>query len=382
MSETPDTADWDPRSKDVLSDQISAYDRMRSTCPVALDESGHWSLFRHTDVLSALRDHETFSNSVSVHIAVPNGMDPPEHTVFREVIDRYYTPDRLANFEPTLREIAGNVIGSLPRGQSVEVLSSLAEPFAIAVQNAFMGWSQELAEPLVEWNKKNQAAILSQDRQRISAAAMEFDAHIRRQLELRSGQEFHDVTSELMVEVVDGRRLTDDEIVAIIRNWTVGELGTMAASFGILVDFLAHNQDVQELLRSHRELIIEASDEILRIHPPLIANRRRATRDVVVNHRVIPAESRVNLVWASANRDETVFGDPDVFRLDRNPNQNLLYGDGIHYCPGAPLARLEFKVLLEELLDQVDSIKPVPNQTSKRAMFPGSGWSEVHVRFD
>ena len=185
-----------------------------------------------------------------------------------------------------------------------------------------------------------------------------------------------------MREKVDGRSLTDDEIVAIIRNWTVGELGTMSASFAIIIEFLARNSAVQDRLRTHPELAVAASDEILRIHPPLIANRRRTTRDVTLHDREIPAESRVNLVWASANRDESVFGDPDEFRLDREPDQNILYGVGIHYCPGTPLARLEFKVLLEELLARVSSITPVSNPAPQLAIFPGAGWSQVHVQFE
>ncbi|NLC98660.1 MAG: cytochrome P450 [Actinomycetales bacterium] len=382
MSDLSDSVDWDARADDVLADQISAYDRMRSRCPVARDESGHWSLFTHGDVVSALKDHDAFSNAVSVHVAVPNGMDPPEHTSFRELVDGYYTPERLTDFEPVLRDIAIRTIDGIPRGEPVEVLSMLAEPFAIAVQNAFMGWSQDLAEPLMSWNKKNQAAVLSQDRDQLSAVAMEFDTHIRAQLALRSDGQTDDVTAQLMREKVDGRSLTDDEIVAIIRNWTVGELGTMSASFAIIIEFLARNSAVQDRLRTHPELAVAASDEILRIHPPLIANRRRTTRDVTLHDREIPAESRVNLVWASANRDESVFGDPDEFRLDREPDQNILYGVGIHYCPGAPLARLEFKVLLEELLARVSSITPVSNPAPQLAIFPGAGWSQVHVQFE
>ena len=84
-------------------------------------------------------------------------------------------------------------------------------------------------------------------------------------------------------------------------------------------------------------------------------------------------------MWASANRDESVFGDPDEFRLDRDPEANLLYGKGIHACPGAPLARLEFRVFLEVLLAQTSAIQPVPEASKVRAVFPGSGWSQLSV---
>ena len=92
--------DWDPRSEDVLEDQIAAYDHMRRTCPVARSEYHHWSLLRHEDVMRALLDHETFSNVVSNRVSVPNGMDPPEHTPFRKIIESYFGPDAMTAFEP------------------------------------------------------------------------------------------------------------------------------------------------------------------------------------------------------------------------------------------------------------------------------------------
>src|SRR5690606_29701936 len=103
------TADWDPRSEAVLSDQIAAFDQMRSRCPVARSQYGYASVFRHGDVLRALLDHETFSSAVSRFPSVPNGMDPPEHTEFRRIIDPYFSPARVAEFEPHCRRIASDL---------------------------------------------------------------------------------------------------------------------------------------------------------------------------------------------------------------------------------------------------------------------------------
>src|SRR5690606_20338910 len=118
-------------------------------------------------------------------------------------------------------------------------------------------------------------------------------------------------------------------------------------------------------------------DELLRIHPPLIANRRRATRDVTVGGRQIPAGAPMTLLWASANRDEAVMGDPDEFRLDRDPADNLLYRTGIPACPGAPLARLELRVLVEELLAATTHVGPVVH--AARAEYPASGHTALVV---
>jgi hypothetical protein len=124
--------------------------------------------------------------------------------------------------------------------------------------------------------------------------------------------------------------------VSILRNWTVGELGTIAASAGIVAAYLAEHPELQRDLRANPHDLPAAIDEILRIHPPLIANRRLAATGVELGGRTIAAGERVTVLWASANRDEGVFGDPDEYDPQRNAAANLLYGRGIHDCPGAP----------------------------------------------
>ena len=98
--------DWDPRSAEVQKDQIRAYDAMRKECPVAWSDYQQWTLFRHADVMRALEDHHTFSNAVSAHLSVPNGMDPPEHTPYRKAIEPYFAPEPMAHFEPVCRDVA------------------------------------------------------------------------------------------------------------------------------------------------------------------------------------------------------------------------------------------------------------------------------------
>jgi cytochrome P450 len=168
--------------------------------------------------------------------------------------------------------------------------------------------------------------------------------------------------------------------VSIVRNWTVGELGTIASCVGILAHALAARPALQQELRGRPDLLDAAIDELLRSDAPLIANRRVTTRAVELGGREIGAGERLTLIWASANRDETVFGDPDALRLDREPGLNLLYGAGIHACPGAPLARLELRVLMEELLGHTRALSPVAGRPAIRARYPAGGFSSVPVR--
>jgi cytochrome P450 len=343
MSENPHET-WDPRSPSVLTDQLTAYDEMRRRGPMAYSDYLGWSVFSHGDVTRILDDPGTFSNAVSTHLNVPNGMDPPEHARYREIIDRYFTPELVATFEPACREIARELVASLPTSGWAKIMSEFAEVFALRVQSAYLGWPDSLQEPLRQWTKRNREATLARDRKALAAVALEFDGYITELIDLRreaGAGAPDDLTTRLVAERVEGRPLSDEEIVSILRNWTVGELGTIAASVGILAHYLAANQAVQAQLRSDPRLLPAAIDEILRMHAPLISNRRVTTRQVEVGGRELAAGERLTLLWASANRDEAVFGDPDEFRVDRDPDANLLYGAGIHVCPGAPLARLE-----------------------------------------
>lgn len=382
MTEKP-KPDWDPRSEDVLRDQRAAYDEMRERCPVAYSEFMQWSLFRHEDIVRVLHDHETFSNAVSRHLSIPNGMDPPEHTAYRRIIEPYFAPERMDAFEPTCREIAADLVRNALASEEVEMMAGFALPFAVRVQCAFLGWPPTLQEPLTRWTKKNYEATLAQDLQAMSEIAREFEGFIDDMLETRfqaGAKPENDVTTALMHERVWGRPLSNEEIASILRNWTVGEVGTISAAVGILAHYLAQHADLQKQLRAQPSLLPAAIDEILRIHGPLVANRRITTRPVEIGGRKIDAGERISLIWISANRDGRILENPDTFCPDRDRAKNLLYGAGIHVCPGAPLARMELRLSMEELLERSSRIQPVPDKPTTRAVYPASGFATLPLR--
>ncbi len=294
MSAIPEKiqADWDPRSDIVLSDQIKAYDKMRQRCPVAYSDYLGWSLFRHGDVVRALDDYHVFSSAVSSHLSVPSGMDPPRHTAYRRLIERHFEHGRVEAFEPRCRSISANLVSGLKRGVEIDLVTRLAQRFAIRIQCAFLGWPDSLHEPLLAWVRRNHEATLAKDTGAMAAIALEFDGYISELLEARrqSGPAApDDVTTSLLQEWIDDRRLSHDEIVSILRNWTVGELGTITACVGILAHHLAQNQELQQKLREDLSLLPTAIDEILRLHPPLISNRRVTTRSVEIGGRTLLA---------------------------------------------------------------------------------------------
>lgn len=368
--------DWDPRAEDVFRDQTAAYDEMRERCPVAYSDYLQWSLFRHEDLTRALNDHETFSNAVSQHLSVPNGMDPPEHTAYRRLIEPYFASERIDAFEPTCRGIVADLVRNALVAGEVELMADFALPFAVRVQCAFLGWPPSLHEPMSCWTIKKHEATLTQDRQAMSEIARDFERFIDDMLESRiqaGAKPEDDITAALMHEKVEGRPLSKEGMVSILRNWTVGEVGTISAAVGILIHYLAQHADLQQQLRAQPSLLPAAIDEILRIQGPLPANRRITTCPVEIGGRKLNAGERISLVWIAANRDSRVFDDPEAFRLDRDPSRNLLYGAGIHVCPGAPLARMELRVIMEELLERTTGVQPIPDKLPTKAVYPASG---------
>lgn len=370
--------DWDPRSQEVRRDPLSAYDAMRETMPLAYSDLLGWSVFRHADVLRVLHDPATFSSQVSRHLSVPSGMDPPAHTPYRKLIEPFFCESRMIAFEPACRSIVTKLLFAMSGRREVEAMEQLATPLAVQMQCAFMNWPESMQQELAAWLRDNQAAVFSEDRDRLAHLARHFVDAIRFVLHNRS-EEGNDVTAELLRMKVDGRPLNERELVSILRNWTAGEVGTLSAATGILVRYLAADRELQQRLRDEPSHLPYAIEEILRIEGPLISNRRVNTAPVEFHGRRIEAGERITVIWPAANRDGRAFDEPTRFRWGRDQSMNLLWGAGIHVCPGAPLARLEMRVILEELLAMTSSIQPaeVPAQP---ATYPAGGYSLVPVR--
>ncbi len=372
---------WDPLSEAVLADQRGAYDRMRAGCPVARSPGGV-TLFRHADVVAAAADPSTFSSAASAHRNVPNTLDPPEHTAFRAAIEPFFTSERMRTLEPRLRTIAREIIGGLPRDATVDAVIDIGYPFAVRAQADWLGW-QGIEDELLSWMAQNHAATRSADPARTAAVAAAFDdivaAQVRRRRSLGSAAP-KDPTTELLQVVVNGRLLSDADIVSILRNWTAGDLGSMAAALGVVVHFLATHTEVQDALRGGSGNLALAIDEMLRIDDPFLVNRRVTTARHSVGGFVVERGTRLYLNWTSANRDEAVFGDPDAYRPEENAPRNLVYGTGIHVCPGRPLATLELVVAIQALLSETARIELATDVLPVRETYPLGGWRRVPVQ--
>lgn len=370
---------WDPRDPSVLSDQRRAYDEMRARCPVAHSDLLGWSLFAHRDVVDAVRDTVTFS-SATKRRAIPNGMDPPQHTVYRELLDPYFSSERMAAFEPSSRDIASTLLGPILARGEAEFISEFAGPFPHQVLCAFVGW------PVADWNRVrgwthgNQEAAFRQDREAGAILAREFSAYVTAILDARRAGvgRADDLMGELLATVVGGEPLSNEDIVSVLRTWTAGH-GTVASAVGIAILHLASDLDLQERLRREPALIDRAIREILRADGPLVSNNRTTTHEVELVGRTISSGQRVSLMWIAANRDPEVVRDPDRLRLDREAEDNLVFGVGIHRCLGEPLAMLNLRVALEELLSRTSRIELTSAAAQPRDVYPSNGLRSLSI---
>jgi cytochrome P450 len=379
VSDTID-ADWDPRAESVQEDQRRAYDEMRERCPVAHSEFMGWSLFRHHDVVDVLVDPTTYS-SASRHPAIPNGMDPPDHGRYRDALAPHFSADRMAVLEPHCRRIAAALLEPMLADGDAEFVDEFATPFPLKVLCAFLGWPAEQWECLGGWMHGNQEAAFTRDRAAGKALASLFSEHVKANLTAHraSRQASDDVTDRLLATSVESRPPDDEQIVSILRNWTAGH-GTVSAGLSILVLHLAEQQELQQRLRADPSLIPAAIEEILRSDDPLVANRRMTTSEVEIGGRTIPAGSNLTLMWIAANRDPRAIKDPESIELSRGMDASLVWGAGIHFCLGAPLARLEMRVALDALLKRTRRFE-VAGEAPLRTLYPSNGLGALPLRF-
>lgn len=371
--------DWNPRDPEVLADQRHAHDDLRERCPVAHSDAMHWSLFRHADVVAVLDDPDTFINA-SRHHAIPNAMNGVEHAKHREILARHFSASEMAVIEPMCREIATNAIQALDLPGTADGVADIAEPIALRTMCAFLGWPQTTWERVRDWIHGNRAATFHGDREAARTLAEEYAAIVTEALDEHRRQGIRDdVTDHLMMTEVNGHRWSDEDIIATLRNWIAGH-STVAAAIGIVIAHLAEDQNLQRRLREQPQLIPAAIDELPRVDGPLVANTRITTREATINGRTIPKGERISLMWIAANRDPRTFDAPDEIRLDRDQQANLLYGAGIHYCLGAPLARLELLVTVETLLAHTAEISLASHKSLERETYPGNGFVSVPVR--
>lgn len=335
---------------------------MRQRHPVWEDQYGVWHIFRHADVQHVLRDTATFSSDLTSAIdgASPTpGMiheiDPPEHRVLRKVVSSAFTPRTIADLEPRLREVTGSLLAAA--GDRFDLVEALAFPLPVTIIAELLGlprvdhqqfgdWSGALID--IQMDDPTDPALA----QRIAEVLEPLTSYLRDRCRERRAEPGDDLISRLVLAKVDGRSLDDVEAANFAAALLLAGHITTTVLLGNIVRTLDEHPAHWETAAADPRRIPPIVEEVLRYRPPFPQMQRTTTRDATVAGVTIPANVMVNTWVLSANRDADAHPDPDTFDPSRRIGgaAQLSFGHGVHFCLGAPLARLENRIALEEIV--------------------------------
>lgn len=358
---TTGPADLAPTTEDepALLDWLRT---MRHDHPVWQDRYGAWHVFRHDDVVAITRDPATFSSDtarlVPAAAAVRRGMltqiDPPEHPALRHLVSAAFTPHTVAALEPRIRAVTNELLDRT--APQFDLVDALAFPLPVIVIAELLGLPAE-DRPLFRTWAEGLFSMQVDDptdpdlAPRIAAALGEITAYLGRHCRERRAAPREDLMSALVTTDVDGRRLDDDEATNFSMLLLLAGHITTTVLLGNAARTFDENPGVWDELRADPGLILGAVEEVLRYRSPFTQVGRSTRSEREVGGVTIPADAIV-LPWLlSANRDPRAHSDPDRFDMRRGlgGGAQLAFGHGVHFCLGAPLARLEARVALEEL---------------------------------
>jgi cytochrome P450 len=350
--------DFDPYDPDLTEPSVwSAYLRLRESGGLAYSPArdGFWLLGVFAEVKAALRDPGTFSSAHGHRVpadgtqnAIPIDFDPPLHSEYRKLMMRALSPQRVRDLQPFVRDLIADLVRAFHAADGGDFVSAVALPLPLRVLTEVVGFAPDTVERFRALTEQMWRDLTDTG---FAAAARHVHALMREEIATHRRERPDDYLTWLLTAEVDGRPLRDDEITGILSSLAVAGHETTMNAASTLVHLLAENPELQQRLRTDPTRAPDFVEEMLRLRTPAQNFARRTTRDVVVGETTIPAGETVLLSFASANRDEHQFPDPDRFDIDRANRHHVAFGWGIHQCLGAALARTELKVLLETLCD-------------------------------
>ena len=378
----PITDEWVTRHFDHLSHELAlnlhpTLAKARSLCPVARSdahEGGFWVLTRYEDILAAAQDWETFSSELGITVPfnpppdpsmkiLPVGVDPPLQRTFKRLVNAYFTPAKVAPWEAPTRALVNRLIdGFIERG-SCDFMTEFARPlpglafFELALHAP--------AEDLAQVNDWATRASLTQEEgahEALRSLARWIGGLIaRRQARDAGGQGPRgDVIDAVLAAQIEGRPITLPEAIGTIQLLILGGLETTAGVLGAAMLRFCEHPEILAQIRQDRALIPAAVEELLRLDGSFICIGRTARHDTSIDGHQVKEGERVILYWASANRDEAEFPDPDEFDLARERNRHVAFGAGPHRCVGSNLARMNLRVALDVIAQRLHDVTLAP----------------------
>lgn len=362
---------------EVIANPYPLFAELRRKSPVCqVDPGGLWAVSRYEDVTYVFKNPQLFSAEGLARALEPSwlqrnplarslpAIDPPDHTKLRALVNRAFGPAMLSQLEPWIRVTAEELAQSLIEQRTADFMSGFAVPLPAAVIGHLLGLDASLYTRLKSWSDDlvSISSTLESDTQKheqIRRTAAEMESYLREELEQRRRAPGSDMISNLLQAKVDGKALTDEELMSFFFLLVVTGLETTANLLGSAALWLTEHPEMLERLRAQPALIPAFVEESLRYDSPALGAFRMTTQETLLAGVKIPPRSMLILLLNSAARDEEYVPEPERFLLDR-PVQSLPFGHGLHFCLGAALARLEARLALEALLPRVRRLTRAP----------------------
>jgi pimeloyl-[acyl-carrier protein] synthase len=389
-------ADFNPFDPSLRTEPYAIYRALREESPVYWNPMMQvWMLTRYDDVLETLKDHRRFSSERTRAVnplvqqmesfrlsSGPLGttptmlsIDPPDHTRMRGLVNKAFTPRQIERVRPHMQDIAAELLAALPAAGRMDVVADFAVPFPIIViaellgvpasdRGQFKAWSTDIAGTLGGPFQPQEVL------ERAVRSSNEMADYFRDQIARRKAEPRDDLLSALCAVEEQGELLSEDELIetCMLLLLAGNETTTNLIGSGMLT--LLQHPEERRKLQADPSLMPGAVEEMLRFEPPAQMTSRVVAEALELRGNRFEPGQVVLTVLAAANRDPEVFPEPDRFDVTRHPNRHLAFGQGIHYCLGAPLAVVEARIAFESLLRRM----PEPE-----AAFEAPEWGQSFI---
>ncbi|MGD0291434.1 MAG: cytochrome P450 [Candidatus Binataceae bacterium] len=365
--------EFNPFAPEVKQDPYPYYARLRNHNPVYWVESlQSWAVSRYEDVAYICKNTQLFSSAPIIPAIlgelnpVPEvkwliSTDPPAHMPLRKLVNKAFTPRMVAGLEPRIKQIAAQLLDRIEDGGDFDLVRDFSTPLPVMVIAEMLGVESERYRDFKQWSddllRMTGGAVAPAELERLRASVADLSRYFEQVIEERRRNPKEDLITALVRAEEERQALTAREVLAMCLLLLIGGNETTTNLLGnTVITLLSHPAQLAQV-RADLSIVPQMIEEMLRYLSPVQAIFRLATTDAEIAGSTIPAGSRVLILYGSANRDERQFPDPDTFDLARNPQDHLGFGFGIHYCLGAPLARLEASVAMDALLRRFPRIQ-------------------------
>jgi cytochrome P450 len=365
-----------PATEDPL-DPFPRYGRMREVAPVFQDDqSGSWHVFRYDDVQSVLSEHARFSSRMGGDDPTETGQlfasslitaDPPRHRQLRSLVTQAFTPKAVDALAPRISQLTEELLDGIASDGTADLIRELAYPLPVIVISELMGIPARDRDRFKQWSdvivSQTRSGAVNEDQHVTNVEMTEYFLDLIEQRRSRPG---NDLISNLLSAEIDGHKLSVAELLGFCSLLLVAGNETTTNLIGNAVLCFTEVPGTIARLLKEPSLLPQAIEEVLRFRSPVQSMYRVSVADTTLGDVQVPAGAPLVAWIGSANRDKTQFAHPARFDIDRTQNRHLAFGHGIHFCLGAPLARLEARIALAAILSRLPGLTLAPGTQLER----------------